>query len=356
MTCDFQTRLAAAWPPERWRDVAVLLAVSGGADSVALLRAADALADEAGQRAAGGRLIVAHFNHRLRGEESDADQRFVVELCRRLDLPCEVGRAETTAGGRSPASGGSEPPGPFRLATLASEETARHQRYAFLRDTAQRLGARYVATAHTADDQVETILHRILRGTGLAGLAGIPRARPLAEGIALVRPMLELSRRDVLAYLAELGQPYREDTSNRLPRYTRNRLRNELLPRLAADYNPDVADALLRLGRLAGEAQAILEAAAAELLERAVVARAAETATLDRRAFAGQPRYLVREAFVRLWRERDWPRQAFGQAEWDALAELALAPLPPCGQARTLPGNVRAEARGETLTLTRCTG
>lgn len=351
MTRELETRLAATWPPEQWRDVTVCLAVSGGADSVALLRAAAALAEREGIRNAGGRLVAAHFNHRLRGEESNADQRFVVELCGRLDIPCEVASEG--------ASGGCQPPGPNAGAgaagsAAASEETARNRRYDFLRQTAQRLGARFVATAHTADDQVETILHRILRGTGLAGLAGIPRARPLAEGIALVRPMLELSRREVLAYLSELDQAYREDASNLLPRYTRNRLRNELLPRLAAEYNPEVSDALLRLGRLAAEAQVVLEAAAAQLLERAVVARSAQSVTLDRRTFAGQPRYLVREAFVWLWRERDWPRQAFGYAERDALAELALSSLSPNEEAhRTLPGNVRAQARGDALTLFR---
>ena len=332
MTGSLTAKIAAAWPPEHWRDVAVLLAVSGGADSVALLLAVAALSQEAGTPTSGGRLAVAHFNHRLRGEESDADQRFVEELSSRLGIPCEAEQAE-------------------RSATSASEQSARAARYDFLSRMARRLGARYVVTAHTADDQAETILHRIVRGTGLAGLAGIPAARPLVEGIALVRPMLGVSRDEVRAYLANLGQPHREDASNLSSRYTRNRLRNDLLPRLA-EYNPAVAEALVRLGRLAGEAQTVLEAAAAELLDRAIVSHSAQAVEFDRRVFRGQSRYVVREAFVRLWQRQGWPLQAYGWAEWEELAELALRP-PGEVLRRTLPGDVRAKANGGRLTLER---
>ena len=358
VTSNLTAKIAAAWPPEQWRDVTVLLAVSGGADSVALLRAVASLAEEIGLPVSGGRLIAAHFNHRLRGEEADADQQFVVDLSARLGIPCEVGQAELSARHAAVASEGREsrdpsPPAPSASDRSTSEQSARAARYDFLCRTAQRLGARYVATAHTADDQAETILHRILRGTGLAGLAGIPAARKLVEGIALVRPMLGVSRGEVRSYLAELGQPHREDASNRLSRYTRNRLRNDLLPRLE-EYNPAVAEALVRLGRLAGEAQTVLEATAAAVLDRAIVAQSAETVTLDRGAFRGQSRYVVREAFVRLWHRQAWPRQAYGLIEWEMLAELALRPL-AAGEAlhRTLPGGVRAHASDDRLTLKR---
>ena len=132
--------LANAWPAEAWGDVTVLVGVSGGADSVALLRALEALKRTA---AGAGRLIVAHFHHGLRGAEADADAAFVAALSQRLGLECVVGRAS----GSSPSD----------------EASARKARYRFLKRTAHARGARFVAVAPTADDQAETILHRIAR-------------------------------------------------------------------------------------------------------------------------------------------------------------------------------------------------
>src|SRR5262245_22639104 len=187
----FLANLAAAWPPANWQDVTVLVAVSGGADSAALLRGLVEI------RAAGeGRLIAAHFNHKLRGAESDADQAFVEQLGRELGVKVVAGRRAGEGG-------------------LATEESLREARYEFLTSISGVYGARYVATAHTADDQVETVLLNVLRGTGLAGLAGIPRIRQLAEATTLIRPLLDVTRADVLEFLAGLKQPFREDASNR---------------------------------------------------------------------------------------------------------------------------------------------
>src|SRR5262245_36914671 len=183
-------KLAADWPPETWRDVTVLVAVSGGADSVALARALYQL------RAPGeGRLVLAHYNHRLRGAESDGDQAFVEELGRQLAMPVAIGRQD---GEKERARAG-------ETESAKSEEALREVRYQFLVRTANETGTRYVATAHTADDQVETVLHNILRGTGLAGLAGIPRVRPLAGAATLIRPLLSVTRAEVIDYLASLG-------------------------------------------------------------------------------------------------------------------------------------------------------
>ena len=168
-----ETRLAEAWPPEDWQDVTVLVAVSGGADSVALLRAIVAL-----KTAGEGRLVAAHLNHQLRPAEAEADQALVVELCRRLGVACEVGRVRLDLAGPEGRDG--------------LEAAARRARYQFLEATAARLGARFVVTAHTADDQAETILHRILRGTGIGGLSGMARARPLGPA-TLIRPLLAVS-------------------------------------------------------------------------------------------------------------------------------------------------------------------
>ena len=158
--------------------------------------------------------------------------------------------------------------------------------------------ARDVATAHTADDQAETILHRILRGTGIAGLGGIRRARPLDPGVSLIRPLSAIPRVLLQDYLAALEQPCRQDSTNTQLRFTRNRLRHELLPHLAAHYNPRVVAVLTRLGSQAAEVQALLERAVEELRRRAVVDARDAAVTVDCAALAGSPPWLVRELFV----------------------------------------------------------
>jgi len=332
-----ETKLAAAWPPAKWQDLTTLLAVSGGADSVALLRAMLTL-----KTGGDGRLCVGHFNHHLRGDQSAADEAFVVELCRRFDLPCEVGRAR-----------------PGQVAAEGSdglEAAARVARYEFLQQAAARLGARYVVTAHTADDQVETILHRILRGAGIRGLGGIQRVRAFGPAATLIRPLLEVRRGELVAYLDDLGQSPRFDSSNRDIRLTRNRIRHELLPQLAREFNPGVVNALLRLGRLAGEAQAVIEAVVEDLCRRCVVCRGPQEVEIDAAALADQPRYVIRELLMATWRRQDWPMQAMGFAQWDLLAEMisGCREIPaelPCKQ--MFPGNVLAEPGEGRLRLLR---
>lgn len=315
-----------------------MVAVSGGADSVALLRAMVALRPSHANLP--GRLVAAHFNHHLRGESSDADEAWVTGLCRALGLDCEVGHAVL----RDRLSPGRNCP----------EAAARDARYTFLRRAAELRGARYVVTAHTADDQAETILHRILRGTGLAGLAGMARARPLGPAVTLIRPLLGFRRAELAAYLDALGQPYCHDATNDQTRYTRNRIRHELLPQLARQFNPRVTDALLRLGTLAGEAGAVMAKLGAELLEEACT-HETDGVRIDAAALAGQPPLLVREALMAAWRARAWPMQAMGRAEWDLLAGL-LAPVEDGGalvRKHALPGGVEAESRAGQLRLTR---
>ncbi|MFP6693059.1 MAG: tRNA lysidine(34) synthetase TilS, partial [Pirellulales bacterium] len=175
---ELEAKLRAAWPPDAWRDVTVVLAVSGGADSTALLRAAARL------KAGGcGRLVVGHFNHGIRpsGEE---DERFVAAVCESLDIPFEIRRGDVAASAANEGDG--------------IESAARRARYEFLAAVAEQHGARLVATAHTADDQAETILHHIVRGTGLTGLSGMPRSRPLSPAVSLLRPMLSIRRAEVV--------------------------------------------------------------------------------------------------------------------------------------------------------------
>jgi tRNA(Ile)-lysidine synthase len=362
---EFEQQLAAAWPTDRWQDVTVLVAVSGGPDSVALVRSLAALAPRGA-----GRLVIAHFNHALRGPESDADERFVAELAASLAIPIRVGRPLTSTSPVLSDAPQSDPastcpplndcaePAPQH----ASEESSRDARYAFLIATAKEIGARYVVTAHTADDQAETVLHRIVRGTGLAGLSGMRRARELAPGIAIVRPLLFVRRAEVLAYLADIGQAFRVDSSNLVQDYTRNRLRHDLLPKLAAEYNPRIVAALLRLADLAGEAQRIVEVEAAALAARCIVtAEQADVATarparvmIDTTPLTQANAYLVREMLVTVWQSQEWPLQAMGYDEWESLASLASDQSAPTGpRKRLFPGEVTAERTTDRLTLTR---
>ena len=330
-----ERRLAVAWPPESWHDVTVLLAVSGGADSTALLRAMAAL-----KTGGAGRLAVAHFNHRLRAEESDADEAFVVELAGQLGLPCEVGHARHGEIAAHPGAG--------------LEAAARTARYGFFGEAADRLGARYLVTAHTADDQAETILHRIVRGTGIAGLSGMARVRALGPATTLIRPLLEFRRAELLGYLDDLGQPYRTDPSNDDLRFTRNRIRHELLPRLASHYSAGVVDALLRLGTLAGEVQTVIDAIVRDLAQRCASEETPGALRIDAGPLAGQPRYLVRELLIAAWRGRSWPMQAMGYAQWDLLAEMIAASAESAATMpakRTFPGNILAETGDGCLVL-----
>ena len=300
-----ESKLATAWPPEAWLDVTVLLAVSGGPDSVALVRAMTTL-----KRGGAGRLLAAHVNHRLRADQSDKDEAFVSELCRQLNVPCDVQRAEVN-----------------QLTAAAGdglEAAARELRYGFLRQAAARLGARYVVTAHTADDQAETILHRIIRGTGIAGLSGIARVRPLGPA-TLIRPLLAVRRAEILRYLEDLGQPYCVDSSNDDRRWTRNRIRHELLPGLADRFNPGVVDALLRLGHLAGEAQTVVDRIVEGLLEACACEAVPGPVRIRLGPLADQPRYAVRELLMAVWRDRGWPLGDMGFVQWERLADLALA-------------------------------
>jgi len=331
---NLERQLAQAWPEGLWGQVRVLVAVSGGADSVALVRAMQHLAGpELGD------LAVAHFNHRLRGESAAADERFVVELARTLGLCCHVARADLSAA--ASISGG-------------IEAAARAARYEFLIRSAEQIGARYVVTGHTADDQAETVLHHILRGTGMAGLAGIPRVRVLSPAVTLVRPLLGVRRAEVLDYLAALGQPHREDESNVDRSLTRNRIRHELLPLLTREYSASVVDSLRRLGTLAGDAQQVIESLAEALLATVIVARDSQRLVLDCHSLTGSPPHLVREVFVAIWRQQDWPRQGMGFEQWELLADLAIHASGSERAPVTLPGAIRAQRTGEQLVLARC--
>jgi len=333
MSNDFESRFADSWPVADWRDVTVAVAISGGADSVALLTAMVAL-----KSGGAGRLCAVHFNHRLRAGAS-GDEQFVRELCGRFQISCEIGRAETS-----------------QIAAAAGEgieEAARRLRYDFLESAAGRLGARYVATAHTADDQAETILHRIVRGTGLSGLSGIARTRPLGHA-TLIRPLLGFRRAEIELYLADLGQPYRQDTSNFDRRFTRNRIRHGLFPLLVREYNAQAVEAVLRLGSLAGEVQAVIDRAVEDLFAKAVRLDSEKAVRIDLTVLETTEPYLLRELLMSVWRKQEWPLQAMGFEEWNLLEKMTRGGFsfsPKTANKRIFPGGIEVEAAASEMML-----
>ena len=329
-------RLAAAWPPERWREVHVLVAVSGGPDSMALLRAVVELKRRSG---GAGQVLAGHVNHQLRGEGSDADQRWLSQQCRHLGLPLKVRRCDTAALAADEGDG--------------IEAAARAARYRLLTEMAEAVGVRLIATGHTRDDQVETVLFRLLRGAGLRGLAGMPAVRSLSPAVSLVRPLLRCSRTEVLDYLASINQSYCEDVTNANVQFARNRLRRELLPYLREYFNVNVDGALERVAGVASEAQRLLETLAEPLLARALLELAPERgeALLDVSPLADQPEVLVCEALRRAWRDAGFGEQAMSGQWWRQLTQLAQSTAD--GGSLNLPGGVRATRAGGRLELRR---
>jgi tRNA(Ile)-lysidine synthase len=271
----------------------LLVAASGGLDSTVLAHVLTSLARQLGLT-----IGLAHVHHGLRGADSDADQAAVEALGRRLGIEVQVRRVHPAALRRGVAS--------RRRPTL--QEAARTLRYAALREMAGALEARHVVTAHHADDQVETVLLRLLRGTGPDGLGGIPERSP--DGL-LVRPLLRVPRADLLAHAQAHGLEWREDASNDSNVYARNRLRREWLPGLAQAFNPRL---LRAVADLAEAQRRDSEWIGAELAREAASRLSSEGRWLriDTKDWAALPealsRRLAREALARCGAGRDVSR------------------------------------------------
>lgn len=257
----------------------IAVGVSGGADSVALLRFLAVLREEYRWE-----LIVCHIHHGLRGAEADRDECFVRALAEQLGLPCAVSRIDAAA-----------------LALrdhISVEEAGRTARYAFFAQTAGEGGR--IATAHTLDDSIETVLMNLVRGTGLRGLCGIPRIRG-----NIVRPLLDCTRAEVEDYLGALGQPYCTDSTNLTDDYTRNRIRHDILPRLCA-LNPNFPGAMARmLPRLAAQ-QALTDCLAAQSAQQLQAA----CGGLSRQGLSALPEPICDRLLLRLLEQNRLPVSA----------------------------------------------
>jgi len=327
-------RFLENWPPEAWHGRVTLIAVSGGADSMALLRLmADSIRPENK-----GKLWVVHANHGLRGQDSEEDQRFVVETAQKLGLnvrtralPPDSLMPEQTSDGL--------------------EAAARAARYGFFEEVAREVEARYLVTAHHQDDQVETVLHRILRGTGIAGLQGIAPARQWLPGVGLVRPLLPFTRQEILTYLRTIGQRWREDATNAGQEFTRNKIRNDLLPRLRETFGDQVDQSLNRLSQQAAKCQEVIDDLVDDLFDATVTEASPTTVRVDLRRLKNVRPYLVRELLVRVWQKQNWPRQDMTQLHWQKLSDLAHGRTDAVTD--VLPGTIRAAREADFLILKR---
>lgn len=311
------SQIAGDWPPQRWRHVGVLIACSGGADSVGMTTALHELRKQ-GSDAPRGFLVVAHFNHRLRGDQSDGDETFVSDLAARFHLPLAVRRASQQE--------------------ASDEATLRRQRLEFLADAAHARGCRYVALAHSLDDNVETVLHHLMRGTGPSGIAGIRNARDLDEDLVLVRPMLGIRREMIRRGLTEIGQAWREDASNDDLHYRRNWIRHRLIPLIESEF-PQGVDAIGRAIEGQKEWRVLIQRQAQDWCRRAIIEPDGHRLIVPRDSDTASP--ILVAAIQQLWKQLDWRQQEMTRTHWLRIAATIGGDV---DERYSLPGAIEVDA------------
>jgi tRNA(Ile)-lysidine synthase len=325
------------WPPANWLAHSVLVAVSGGPDSVALLRALRRIHE---QQNGTGTLIVGHVDHQLRKGESRADAEFVADIATRLQLRFELRMADApheSAGGRS------------------VEGILRQRRYELLGQIARETGCRYLCTGHQADDQAETVLFRILRGTGIGGLRGIPPRRVLDDSITICRPMLGVRRQQLLDWLQELGQPWRTDSSNQTGSFARSRIRNELLPEIRELMSCDPVDALCDVAVSAAEIHDFLD----QQTERfcgSLIKIGRGQIDVDLNIAAKESDFLIRHGLRRAWAGMGWPSGQMTRERWLRVASILTSGPATEKFAEDLPDGIRMLVAGTTASFQRTSG
>ncbi len=307
----------------------IVVALSGGPDSSALLLALH-------QALPAALIGAAHFHHGLRGTDADADTGYCAALCARLGVPLVIALGKVVPHGQSP------------------QAAARADRYAFLTEAAQDWEANCLAVAHTADDQAETVLGRILRGTSVDGLAGIPPTRQLAPSLTIIRPLLAVSRAEVEAFCAENEITPRQDPTNAGTKYTRSRLR-QAMPGIARDFNPRLGDALRRLSDNARTDADYIAAGVDELWANSVVAHEpGKIVSLSVAALLGVHPALSRRVLLMAIRaaysedkpvEREEAATAFFVGALETLVTTRAGAV-------TLPGNIHARLMQKRTVLT----
>ena len=310
----------------------ILLAVSGGADSVVMAAVIHRIQQD---KPICRGLAIGHVNHHLRGSESDADEQFVRQLADRWNLSVLVRSVDVAAQRRSQKQ--------------SMETAARQLRLNALMDMATEAGCSQIATAHHADDQAETMIHRLQRGTGLRGLCGIAPTRRLDNGLLLIRPMLGITRAEILDYARGHGLSWREDSSNVSIDHTRNRIRQILLPELVKDA-PRLGEQLRELAGRCRRFQRRVEDECKRVGQQAIQSRQSGQTTLDRKAMEALPESvrveLIRQALVDL----GCGEQNLGIQQFQSLDRLIRG---PAGKSRNLPGGFCARTDSSTLILAR---
>lgn len=299
-----------------------VVACSGGSDSVALLHLLHPLAKQNNLE-----LHVAHADHGLRGDSSTADAHFVSHLAASLRLPFHLARLGLQDG-----------PG--------LEARGRAHRYDWLRQLAETHAAKWVFTAHHANDQAETVLHHLLRGSHWRGLRGMPSRRRLGSAL-LLRPLLKVPKARLLRFLEDGSHPFRVDASNADLRFTRNRLRHEFLDPMG----PSAIEGLIRLARVARQEYRRLAAAGRLLLAAAESPRVAGTILLRSDAFLGPPRSHLIEMLRQIFQREGWPLAEMNRCRW----KLAVAVLRGESAGIDLPGGVRVQGRRSVIQIWRQT-
>ncbi len=256
------------------RGSTLVLGVSGGSDSVAMLRLFVEVAESLRLK-----IVVAHVNYHTRGRDSDADEKFVTALTQKYEMSLETLSIKR-----------------YKAEKTNFEEWAREIRYDFFQKVAKKHGAAFVAVAHTQDDQAETILMHLLKGAGINGLAAMKQR----EG-NILRPLLTFSKKQLRGYLTTLKQPFRSDKTNADTKYIRNKVRHTLLPLLKKEFNPNIATALTRLSQSASDIEAFFNAEVQKFCAQHVK-RTARRASFSRATFMQLPRSLRREVIHEIMR------------------------------------------------------
>ncbi|MCR9202564.1 MAG: tRNA lysidine(34) synthetase TilS [Planctomycetaceae bacterium] len=277
----------------------LILAVSGGLDSVALLHAVCRI------RSSRDQLAVAHLDHGLR-PSSIEDRRFVERLASQLQVRCIA---------RSLA------PDHLKTQPGSREEAARAARYEFLQEAAAEFACGTVVTAHHRADQAETVMHNLLRGTGLRGLGGLRIQRPLTESIRLVRPLRDVSRSEIQRFVADQGLSHCVDESNADTTFTRNRLRRETLPQLQT-FNPQLEQVLASLADQAGAAVQIMDEFALILLRQCLLEQQPHVVRLHREPLCQLTDAARRHLLSLLWSQQRWSKQKLTADHWHELSQL----------------------------------
>lgn len=305
----------------------VLIGVSGGADSVALLLVLESLAEDNKWK-----LAIAHVNHGLRGKQADADADFVSGLARKLDLPYYIAKPDVA--------------GKSRKNKIGIEEAGRRERYAFFHKIARIHGYDKIAVGHHKDDSAEQILLNLIRGTGPEGLGGISPVKGI-----VIRPLTQILRTEIETFLKEKQICWQEDASNKDNGFTRNRVRNQLIPELKT-FNPRITQTLCRLGEVMQEENIWARQLLEPVFKQAVLSKNPEKIVLCVKTLADQPRAAKRRVLKKAIEEiRGGP----GGIELKHVDQILSIVNPAGGPARQihLPGRILAVSDGNQLVLTK---